>query len=36
MINSITIAEQTVAAGSNVLFTTDRIRTKSCQCPQSG
>lgn len=30
MINSIAVASQTVAANQNVLFTTDRVRTKSC------
>lgn len=30
MINSVAVASQTVAANSNVLFTTDRVRTRSC------
>lgn len=30
MINSVTVASQTVAANQNVLFVTDRVRTKSC------
>lgn len=30
MINSVAVAPQTVAANGNVLFTTDRVRTKSC------
>lgn len=36
MINSIATAIQTVANGQNVLFTTDRVRTKSCQCACKG
>ena len=32
MINSIATEVQTVANGQNVLFPTDRVRTKSCQC----
>lgn len=31
MINSVAVAPQTVAANGNVLFTTDRVRTKSCK-----
>lgn len=30
MINSVAVATQAVAANNNVLFPTDRIRTKSC------
>lgn len=30
MINSVAVASQTVAANSNILFTTDRVRTRSC------
>lgn len=30
MINSVAVAAQTVAANQNVLFPTDRVRTKSC------
>ncbi len=36
MINSIATAIQTVSSGDNVLFPTDRVRTKSCQCPCKG
>lgn len=36
MINSIATAVQTVANGQNVLFPTDRVRTKSCQCACKG
>lgn len=36
MINSIATSIQTVTSGSNVLFPTDRIRTKACQCPCKG
>lgn len=36
MINSIATAIQTVANGQNVLFPTDRVRTKSCQCACKG
>lgn len=32
MINSINATEQTVAINGNVLFTTDRVRTKACAC----
>lgn len=32
MINSTNPVVQTVNAGSNVIFTLDRIRTKSCRC----
>lgn len=31
MINSTAVATQAVAANNNVLFTTDRVRTKSCK-----
>lgn len=30
MINSVAVAPQTVAANNNILFPTDRVRTKSC------
>ena len=30
MINSVAVAPQTVAVNNNVLFPTDRVRTKSC------
>lgn len=30
MINSVAVAPASVSAGSNVLFPTDRVRTKSC------
>lgn len=30
MINSVAVTTQAVAANGNVLFTTDRVRTKSC------
>lgn len=30
MINSVAVATQVVATNQNVLFTTDRVRTKSC------
>lgn len=36
MINSIGVASQTVAVGQNVLFPTDRVRTRSCQCACKG
>lgn len=36
MINSIGVATQTVAIGQNVVFPTDRVRTRSCQCPCKG
>lgn len=32
MINSVNVAEQIVAVDGNVLFTTDRVRTKACGC----
>lgn len=32
MINSVAVPSQTVAAGSNVLFSVDRVRTRSCLC----
>lgn len=32
MLNSVSVAAQTVAVNGNVLFTTDRIRTKACGC----
>ena len=32
MINSVNAAEQIVAVDGNVLFTTDRVRTKACGC----
>jgi hypothetical protein len=31
MINSVNAAVQTVAAGQNVTFSTDRVRTRSCE-----
>ena len=36
MINSIATAIQTVDNSNNVLFPTDRVRTKSCQCACKG
>ena len=36
MINSIGVATQTVAVNQNVLFPTDRVRTRSCQCACRG
>jgi hypothetical protein len=36
MINSIATTVQTVTNGNNVLFPTDRIRTKACQCACKG
>lgn len=36
MINSIATAVQTVDNSNNVLFPTDRVRSKSCQCPCKG
>lgn len=36
MINSIATAVQVVTNGQNVLFPTDRVRTKSCQCACKG
>lgn len=36
MINSIATAVQTVTNSNNVLFPTDRVRTKSCQCACKG
>ena len=36
MINSIATTVQTVTNGNNVLFPTDRIRTKACQCECKG
>lgn len=32
MINSINVNEQTVLVNANVLFTTDRVRTRACAC----
>ena len=32
MINSVSLAPQTVAAGNNVLFAADRVRTHACRC----
>ena len=32
MINSVSLAQQTVAAGNNVLFGTDRVRTRESRC----
>ena len=32
MINSVSLTQQTVAAGANVLFGTDRVRTHACRC----
>lgn len=32
MINAVNIVNQTVAAGANVLFATDRVRTRSSRC----
>lgn len=32
MINSVNINEQTVAVNGNVLFDTDRVRTRACYC----
>ena len=32
MINSVGVAQQTVALNANVLFTTDRVRTNACGC----
>ena len=36
MINSIATAVQAVTNSNNVLFPTDRVRTKSCQCACKG
>lgn len=36
MINSVTTTSQTVAINSNVLFPTDRVRTRSCRCACRG
>lgn len=36
MINSIGVASQTVTSGQNVLFPTDKVRTRSCQCSCKG
>ncbi len=36
MINSVGVATQTVAVNQNVLFPTDRVRTRSCQCGNRG
>lgn len=32
MINSVNVAEQTVAVDGNVIFDTDRVRTRACAC----
>lgn len=32
MINSVNALEQTVAVNGNVVFTTDRVRTRACGC----
>ena len=32
MINSVSLSPQTVAAGNNVLFAADRVRTHACRC----
>lgn len=32
MINSVSLTQQTVAAGANVLFGTDRVRTRASRC----
>jgi hypothetical protein len=32
MINSVNVNEQAVAVNANVLFTTDRVRTRACAC----
>ena len=32
MINSVSLSPQTVAAGNNVLFAGDRVRTHVCRC----